>query len=62
MQIIKFNENIDKFTGFFDKKRAEKFLVTYCNIMIIDKYMSANRSDKATKFFQPPHLPAFTMT
>ncbi len=53
--------NIDKFTGFFDKKPYGKIIESYCNIKKIDTYLSMRRSNKAAKNFKPPHLPAFTV-
>ena len=54
MQIIKYNENIDKFTGFFNKKRAMIILVSYCNITLNDVNMSVVDSDMTAKSFSSP--------
>ena len=60
MQIIKFNENIDKLAGFFNKKRAMIILVSYCNITLNDVNMSVVDSDMTAKSFSSlricPHL------
>ncbi len=60
-EFLKNTINIDKFTGFFDKKLCRKKIVRYCNIKIFDKYTSVDDSNKATKNFSEPHLPAFAM-
>jgi len=48
--------NIDKFTGFFDKKRKRKNIVTHCNKMICFIYPSAGDSNMSANFFRAPHL------
>ena len=53
--------NIDKFTGFFGKKRNGEAIASYCNIKKMDTYLSMRRSNKTAKNFKPPHLPAFSM-
>ena len=54
--------NIDKFTGFFDKKTYEKKLVTYCNIKRFDKNMSPFDLNMTAKIFRVAHLPAYAMS
>ena len=53
------SRNIDKFTGFFDKKRKREIIATHCNKMIYFIYLSGGDSNMATKFFRGAHLPAF---
>ena len=52
---------LDKFTGFFDKKRAREISVKHCNSMVTDMNLSAGDSGKRQKNFGAPHLPAFGM-
>ena len=53
--------NIDKFTGFFNKKRNGETLVNHCNISILCAYLSMRRSNKALENTGTAHLPAFAM-
>ena len=48
--------NTDKFTGFFDKKRKRKNIVTHCNKMICFIYLGAGDSNMSANFFRAPHL------
>ena len=49
--------NIDKFTGFFDKKRARENSVRDCNIVTYKIYLSGGDSDMTAKILHAPHLP-----
>ena len=60
-ELLKNKINIDKFTGFFNKKRNGEAIASCCNINKIITYLSVRRSNKAAKNFKPPHLPAFAV-
>jgi len=51
--------NIDKFTGFFDKKQKRKNNAIRCNKTACFIYPSRGDSNTATIFFHVAHLPAF---
>ena len=53
--------NIDKFTGFFDKKRKRENIVNSCYIMTCFIYLSRGDSNMSIIFFCAPHLPASVM-
>ena len=60
-ELLKNSIKLDKFTGFFDKKRNGETLSNHCNILSLCEYRSVRRSNKAAKKSKPPHLPAFAM-
>ncbi len=60
-KIPKNTKNIDKFTGFFDKKRKRENIATHCNKMTCFIYLSAGDSNMSAIFFRAPQLPAFAM-
>ena len=51
--------NIDKFTGFFDKKQKRKNNAIRCNKTACFIYPNRSDSNTAANFFRAPHLPAF---